>query len=191
MASISDYLDSMVVSATSPDQNIRVEVSNYTDVRVTFRPGSYNLYDEERLAHQLARLGVSTWVAYQRARSEAHRRSLGLSSTEFAEVNRASDDPHRSRYEEELRALEAEGRSTSGALRIRTRGMAHWDVDIEAGALRRFREDEFLSEIHSAVASLLERWEIETIALKSAYFDLGLPGRWRNLLTELRAATRP
>lgn len=49
----------MVVSATSPDQNIRAEVTNDTDVRVTFRPGSYNLYDEERLAHQLARLGVS------------------------------------------------------------------------------------------------------------------------------------
>jgi len=51
--------DGMVVSATSPDQNIRAEVTNDTDVRVTFRPGSYNLYDEERLAHQLARLGVS------------------------------------------------------------------------------------------------------------------------------------
>ncbi|MFS8480045.1 MAG: hypothetical protein FWJ93_14010 [Micromonosporaceae bacterium] len=68
--------------------------------------------------------------------------------------------------------------------------MAHWDVEIEAGTLRRFREDEFRSEIHSAVASLLERWEMETIALKSAYFDLGLPSRWRHLLTEIREANR-
>ena len=66
MPSVGDYLDRMVVSTASPDQNIRARVSNYTDVEIRFAPGSFDRYDEERLSHQLARLGVITWVAYRR-----------------------------------------------------------------------------------------------------------------------------
>lgn len=136
MASIGDYLDKMVVSVTSPDRNIRARVTNAKDVEVEFAPRAFERYDEERLSHQLARLGVSAWVGYHRGRSEAYRKSLNLSSDELAAAEKPSDDPHRRRYEEALNAIEAEGLSTRGMLRVRTRGMMQWKVDIAPGAIR-------------------------------------------------------
>jgi len=180
----------MVVSASSPDRNISARVSNYTEAKVTFQPGTFQRYDERQLSYQLARLGVLTWIAYQRARSAAYRNSRGISSAELAEAERPSNDPHRRRYEEELGKVEGEGSSVSGVLRIRTAGMMQWHVDIEPGTVRRLGEQQFLAELHSAFNALLNDREMKIILLKSEYFDLGLPRKWRDLTKRLTAATR-
>ncbi len=190
MPSIGDYLDRMVVSAASPDQNIRARVLNYTEVEVGFRPGAFDSYNEERLSYQLARLGVITWVAYHRGRAEAYKRSLSLSSEELAEAERPSDDPHRRRYAEALNNIEGEGVSAGRVLRIRTKGMMQWTVDIEPGSIARLGEERFLSEIHSAFKALLSDREMKIIVLKSEYFDLGLPRKWLDLMKELQAINR-
>jgi hypothetical protein len=108
MTSIGEYLDRMVVSTTSPDQNIHARVSNYSEIEIEFRRGAFDTYDEERLSHQLARLGVLTWIAYRRGRSEAYRRSRGPGRDEFAEEAKLSDDPRQRRYEEALNNIEGE-----------------------------------------------------------------------------------
>lgn len=190
MTSIGEYLDRMVVTGHSPDERIHARVSNYRHVEVWFDPGAYERYDEETLSHQLARLGVTTWVAYHRARSEAYRMSQGLTRDELAAAERPSADPHRRRYEEELNAVEGEGVSAGGSVRIRTRGMLQWTVDIEPGTLRRLDETAFRAELHSAMTSLIRDRDIKIIELKSDYFDLGIPRRWRELLNELRAINR-
>ncbi|MFY1686339.1 hypothetical protein [Plantactinospora sp. WMMB782] len=190
MPHIGEYLDNMVVTVDSPDERIRARVSNYHDVEITFAPGAFDRYDEEQLSHQLARLGVTTWVAYHRARSEAYRLSQGLSSDELADAERPSDDPYRRQYEVELNAIEGEGVSAGGAVRVRTYGLMQWNVDIEPGSIRRLGETAFLAELHSAMKSLLSDREMKIIGLKSEYFDIGIPRRWRELMTELRTRNR-
>ncbi|MFC6014655.1 hypothetical protein ACFP2T_00390 [Plantactinospora solaniradicis] len=190
MASIGEHLDNMVVTVASPDQRIQARVSNYHDIEITFAPGAFDRYDEEHLSHQLGRLGVTTWVAYHRARSEAYRLSQGLSSDELAAAERPTDDPHRRRYEEELNNIEGEGVSPGGAVRIRTWGLMQWNVDVQPGSIQRLGEAAFLGELHSAMKSLLSDREMKIITLKSEYFDIGIPRQWRDLMTELRARNR-
>lgn len=190
MPSITDYLDRMTVTETSPDGQIFSTVTNYTEVRISFRPGSYDRYDEGELSYQLGRLGGKTWVAYHRERSEAYRLSQGFSRDELAAAERPSDDPHQRRYEEELNRIQGEGRSTGGAIAIHTVGMTQWLVEIAPGAVSQLGEEAFLAELHSAIRSLLEDRQRKIIVLKSDYFDIGIPRRWRELMTELRAINR-
>jgi hypothetical protein len=190
MASITDYLDKMVIGVSSPDGNIRATVSNYTDVAVEFVPGKFDRYDEERLGHQLARLGANTWVAYARGRSEAYRRSMNLTSEELAEAERPSTDPRRQAYEEKLNQIQGEGVSARGALRIRTVGLMQWTIDVQPGAVRRFGEKHFLAEIHTAIRSWLADRERKIIVLKSEHFDVGIPKKWLDLMQNLQATNR-
>jgi hypothetical protein len=65
--------------------------------------------------------------------------------------------------------------------------MTGWNVHIEPGAIRRLGERSFLAELHAAVTSLIEDRERKIILLKSIYFDIGIPRRWKDLVAELRA----
>jgi hypothetical protein len=185
MPSIRDYLDRMVVSATSPDGNVQATVSNYTECRVEFRPMSFARYDEEALAHQLSRLGALTWVAYRRGRTQAFRDSQRLT-----EVPTPPEDPRLRGYEEALARLDGSGVSASRVLHIGTIGMAQWTVEITPGALRRLGEASFLAEIHSAIEDLINDRKAKVILLKAEHLDLGIPRRWRDLTIELTAANR-
>jgi hypothetical protein len=190
VATIGEYLENMVVTKTSPDERIHARVSNDLNVEIWFEPGAYQWYDESTLSHQLARLAVTTWVEYHRGRSEAYRQSQGLSYEELADAERPTDDPHRRRYEEELNQIEGEGVSAAGTVRVRTRGMMQWTVEIQPGTVGRLSEEAFLAELHSAMKSLLADREVKIISLKSEYFDIGIPRRWRDLMTELKAINR-
>jgi hypothetical protein len=190
MSDIGEYLDKMVVSTLSPDRCIRATVSNYTDVEIQFRSGAFDRYDDERLGEQLARLGLTTWVAYHRGRSEAYRRARNLSAEELAAAERPSEDPRRRRYEQQLNAIEGEGVSTDRTLRVRTVGMMRWQVDIRPGTVPGLGERRFLTELRSAWRSLLNDREIKIILLKSEYFDLGIPRAWVEDMKRLRDEVR-
>ncbi|MBN1171903.1 MAG: hypothetical protein JXA67_06985 [Micromonosporaceae bacterium] len=172
----------------SPDRCIRALVSNYLDVEVSFRPGALARYREEDLSHQLARLGVLTWVGYHRGRSEAYRRSRGLSAEELAAAERPSADPQRVAYDKALNAIEGRGVSSGDAIGIRTVGMMQWWVDVRPGSIRQLGEKTFLAEIHSAITSLLHDREMKIVVLKAEHFDLGIPKKWLKLMRELQAA---
>lgn len=186
---IGDLLGRMTITAESPDGKIWARVYEYTRVQVGFRPWTFDQYDETGLAGQLGRLGLLAWVAWSRERTELYRRSLGLSSSEVRNAGR-SGDPHRERYEADLNAIEADGVSARGTLRVHTVGMMRWQVDIEPGTLRRLGEEPFVNEIHSAFESLMHDRERRIITLKGDYFDLGLPRRWLEVMAEARAVNR-
>lgn len=187
--SIGELLQAMTVTVESPDGNIWANIHDYTQLRVGFHPWTFERYDEPSLAYQLSRLGVLTWAAWSRERTELHRRSLNL-STEEAQHLRSADDPHRRRYEADLNAVEADAVSTRGTLRVHTVGMMQWHVDIDPGALSRLGEHLFLDEIRSAFDALMRDRQTKIIVLKGDYFDLGVPRRWLELLHEARAANR-
>ena len=186
---IGELLRAMTVTVESPDGNIWARVHDYTQVLLGFHPWTFDRYDESTLAYQLSRLGILTWVAWSRERTELYRRSLNL-STEEAQRAEQTDDPHRRRYQAELEAIEAHGVSAHGTLRVHTVGMLQWQVDIEPGALRRLGEQPFLGEIHSAFEALMRDRERKIITLKGDYFDLGVPRRWLDVMNEARAINR-
>jgi hypothetical protein len=175
----------VLASAASPDGNIHVRIGRPEDIEVTFSRGAYRRYDEGTLARQLGRLAALGWVAYDRARTEEHRRALGRGTEEFAEDMRYPKDERRQRYDADLAAVEAQGGSPSGLVRVRAKGMLQWRVAIEPGALRRLAEDGFLRELNAAVHALFTDREVQITVIKSRYYDLGIPRKWRELLNDL------
>jgi hypothetical protein len=186
---VGELLQGMGVAAESPDGSIWARVRDYTKVEVGFRAFAFDRYDEPTLAYQLSRLGILTWVAWSRERTQLYRRSLNLSAEEARNAER-TDDPHRRRYEAELNAIRAEGTSMHGTIRVNTVGMMQWHVEIQPGTLHRLGEEPFVNEIQSAFASLLQDRELKIITLKGDYFDLGIPQRWRDVMNEARAINR-
>jgi hypothetical protein len=183
---IGDLLQAMSVTVESPDGRIWARVHDYTHLQVGFYPWTFEQFDEPALAYQLSRLGILTWVAWSRERTELYRRSLNLSAEEAQRAER-TDDPHQQRYEAELNAIEADGVSARGTLRMHTVGMLQWQVDIEPGTLRRLGEQPFLGEIHSAFEALMQDRQRKIIILKGDYFDLGIPRHWLEVMKEARA----
>jgi hypothetical protein len=189
-AMIGDLLKTMTVTATSPDGNIHATVFDYKRIRAGFLPSTFDRYDEPELGHQLARLGITAWIAWSRERMELYRRSLGLTAQEAEQAQSVVYDSHRKQYEAALNAIEAEGASDGRVLHIRTVGMLQWHVAIEHGALRHYGEHGFLGEIHSAFEALMRDRELKIITLKSDFFDLGIPRRWLDYLNEARAINK-
>ncbi|MBO0867409.1 MAG: hypothetical protein J2P15_02490 [Micromonosporaceae bacterium] len=173
----------MLVTAVSPDGGIRARIGRAGDVEMTFVGRAYRTYNEANLAHQLARLGALAWVAYDRALTDEHRGALGQTAEEFAEQERRPKDDRRQRYDADLAAVEADGASPDGWLRIRARGMLRWDVQILSGALR-LPMVEFLAELHAAVRALFADREVKATIVKARYYDLGIPSAWRDLLID-------
>ncbi|MDI6097175.1 hypothetical protein QLQ12_00945 [Actinoplanes sp. NEAU-A12] len=173
-----ERLRGMTVTGASPDGQIRATISGELSLQIRFQPRTYEWYDERGLARQLAGLGTSTWVAWERERREIYRLSQSLSRDEADQERRARGDSRHERYAEGLRALECRSVSPSEVVHIRTVGIIEWHVDIEAGTLRRLREQEFLGELRAAFAGLMRDRERELILLKAEHFDLGIPRSW-------------
>lgn len=189
MASFGDNRDSTVITMTSPDQNIHVRFSNGKDAEVWFRPDAYRRYREDQLSHQLARLGATTWVAYHRAQAEAYRREQGLSTEEVAAgEQRLMERPNHREYTQALNNIEGDGVSPSGVIRIHTRGLLEWCVEIAPGTIREFSEEQFLAELHAAFNSLMNDREMQAVILKSEMFDMGIPRKWLDMMKDLKAA---
>ena len=189
MASIGDYLDRMVARATSPDGNVRARVYDYTKAEVSFRPGAYGRYGEEGLSHQLCRLAATAWVAYHRGRTEAYRLSRDLTEAEAEAGAYRFESPKEREYEARLGVLEAEGAAPGGRVRVRSRGLTRWRVDIAPGTLRALDEKAFLAELHGAYGAWSEDRRVKLIVLKSEYFDLGLSRELLDELAKLKART--
>jgi hypothetical protein len=187
---LSEYLDRMVITNRSPDGRITARVVRGSQVEVEFANGAYTRYDETSLGHQLARLGVTTWVGYVRGRDEAVRRSLGLSEAEFAALPKPDSDPRIGRYDDALNTMAAEGRSVRGAVTIRTVGMLRWDVHVRPGAIRQFDEPRFVTEIHSAYSALMNDRQLSATLLRADHFDMGFPKRWLEIGQRVREARR-
>lgn len=174
----------MLVAATSPDGGIQASINRAAEIEVTFTGSAYRRYNEETMRHQLERLAVLAWVAYDRALTEEHRRTLGYATAEYAEHERRPKDERRQRYDADLAAVEATGLSSGGSLRIRARGMLHWQVHIEPGTLRRLNQVDFLNELNSALHALFVDRELKITVIKARYYDLGIPRAWRDLLID-------
>lgn len=183
-----DYLNRMVIEATSPDGNVHARVSAGPEVELWFRPGAVDRYTEDRLEHQLSRLASATAAAYLRGQAEAYRRADDIDPAETD--GSRSEDPRRRRFTEALNAVRGEGSSARGTVGVRTVGLVRWAVEIRPGTLRRLDEQLLLSELHSALAALLRDREMKITLLKAEIYDLGLPSSWRDAVARRRGRPR-
>ncbi|GIE36958.1 hypothetical protein Ait01nite_100030 [Actinoplanes italicus] len=179
-ADFGEQLRAMSARGTSPDGQIRALISGDLSLRITFSRGTFEWYDERGLSRQLAGLGTNTWVAWERERRDIYRRSQSLTTEEAAQERRTAGDSRQERFASGLRELECEAGSPSAVLHIRTTGMINWQVEIEPGALRQFREQDFIGEMTGAFANLMRDRERKLILLKAEHFDLGIPRSWRD-----------
>lgn len=179
MNDIGQQFQMMLVTGTSPDGNVRALITGERDLRVEFRPDSFESYDEVSLERQLAGLAVRTWVAWTRERREISRRASGLTRAEAEEARRASRDQKIHAYEEALKMIECDGVSPDQTVRIRTTGMTQWHVVIAGGALRRLGVHQFTAELRSAFRSLLRDRDSKIALLKAEHFDIGIPRSWQ------------
>jgi hypothetical protein len=179
-----------MATAASPDGNIVARVEGPDDIEVRFRPGAFDRYGEEELAHQIERLAQLCWVAFDRERTEKYRQALRLSNEEVAQAEAFPPDERRRHYDEDLNAVRASGTAPSGLLRIQSEALLRWRVQLAPGALRQLNEEQFVAELHAAVRSLFADRMVQITVIKSRYYDLGIPRAWRDMLNNLAEANR-
>lgn len=170
-----ESFDTTTVTIASPDSNIEVELGGGDRLALGFRPGSYPRYDEATLEHQLAQLGRLAWPAYLREYRRGVERAGRL-------IN--DWDPKRRRYRHALREIMATGASSGGNVQVTSTGFEHWRFEIRPGTLAALTEDRFVTEVESAVASLIADYESKVVLLKDDYFGFDLPPAVREAIIQ-------
>ncbi|NUR73710.1 MAG: hypothetical protein HOU81_23085 [Hamadaea sp.] len=148
---LSERLDRMVVTASTPDGAIAAELYDRDQVRLSF-PGGYRWLDESRLPEQLAALGRILWARRMREFFAI------LSEDEDVPIT-GEPEPATSGQREfvERRAeLVARGESADGRVALSVRGMQEWTVRVQPGTVRECSEEEFATAVRSAVTRLLD-----------------------------------
>jgi hypothetical protein len=169
---LADHLAAMTVDATSPDGHITAHIRGQADtLDITFRPGSYDRYDERRLADQVAKLAALLFVRYRRYEQEI---------VEAAFVDPLTDEgadfgPERGQYLDRIKQVVAEGASDDGQIRLSSRCLVSWEVHIAEGALDGWSEGEFTSALSTAAHRLLADYRGQVFRLKDEIYDLGYP----------------
>lgn len=172
MSTLRERLDALTVEATSPDGQIKTRLVGDDDLTLAFRPGAFDKYDERGLEHQLERLAVLTWITYRRGYFTALH-------PDDPDAAKEAQKPHWNtkyrRYHEAVAEMVGKGPAPSGLLEMRSKGLAHWKVRIQDGALKRLGEEQFIKEALAAFARVRADSEMKRTLLKDEHFGLNLP----------------
>ena len=151
MGMLADRLNTMEVSAVSPDGNISGRLRNRSEVVLAFRPGSYGRYSEYGLADQLGGLARLLWAGrtreYYVALSEAFGETISHETPAVSERDRV--------YRAARDELIAEGKSADGSVYVGVQGMRAWVVRIADGTIRELDEDEFGMRVYEASHAMI------------------------------------
>ncbi|GAA4919750.1 hypothetical protein LX16_4310 [Stackebrandtia albiflava] len=172
MPDFQERLNSLKVTVTSPDNQIKAHLVAGEQLTLAFRPNTYERYDEDRLSDQLAKLATLAWVGYRRGWKQAKADTRGVP---VSEVEEQHWDARYRRYDEDIANLVAQGSSRSGLIQLRSKGLAYWKVRIAPGTLRQLDEPAFVRETVGAFAALQRDSKMKTTVLKDRHFGLNLP----------------
>lgn len=138
MGHLADRLDSMLVTATTPDGTTFIELRGRTDVRISFAPGYYRHATESRLAGKLQAAARLLWVArtkeYFRAYAEATGRDA---SGEHIDTDNAQA------FKDARMEIVARGESDDGVVTVVAAALWDWTISIAPGTVRAVDEQEF------------------------------------------------
>lgn len=177
---MTDPLDSLRVTVVSPDSQIEAEFDRRFRVRLRFRPGALQRYNEFTLEHQLGQLSRLAFVAYQR-RYRAAVEESGRVVNDW--------DPKRRAYREALMQIEATGVSDGGYVEVSCSGVDRWSARLHPGVLAQLPPDRLIAEIESAVAHAGEEYQHRSVLLKDEYFPLDVPPHIRAEMDRFRPGT--
>ncbi|WP_436519626.1 hypothetical protein [Actinoplanes sp. HUAS TT8] len=178
MNTISNDLNEIAVTVTSPDGRIegRAESLRYRTLR--FLHDSYEGYyrhrDPEVLAHQLGRAATLMAAAYQKTRRQ-------VMLAHGFERSSAIRPPFSSRHREYLdrgMTLTAQGSSPDREIQLMTTGLIEFHVDIKPDALERHNEQGFLHLVDRAMDDLQAGYQRVHTALRHELY-LKYQGRER------------
>ncbi|MEV4702749.1 hypothetical protein [Actinoplanes sp. NPDC049316] len=178
------------ISASSPDGHIWADTTDGTDIRITFSYGAFDGYIDAVLAHQLSRLGQAMWIAFQRSQDDLHERRRHSFLVVTEPDGPPERTPEQAAYHEALNEVVATGTSPDGSITVRTTGALYWDVDFPDGTIARLGERGFISQITTAVQTMLADREKKIAGLKAEFLDLGVPRAWTQMLAQLREQNR-
>jgi hypothetical protein len=167
---VADRLKALTVRVSSPDSHIQ-GVLNGRSVRIRFRPGSYEDYREDVLAHQISRLLTLMATGYRRGHGQVMKDADLVSVTDPAKA----DGPKQRRYLTEVNELVVLGRTARGLVRIRCVGMRDWQCRIAPGTVKGLTEEQFVAELEAAIQRLLSNYKHEIVFLKDRCYDLEIP----------------
>ncbi|NUO57361.1 MAG: hypothetical protein HOV71_00815 [Hamadaea sp.] len=162
---VSERLDRMVVTASTPDGAIAAELFDRDQVRLSF-PGGYRWLDESRLPGQLEALARVLWARRMREYFEI------MSEDEDVPITAEPEPVTAGQWEfvERRAQIVARGESPDGRIAVSVRGMQEWTVRVQPGTLREYAEEEFAEAIRSVVTRLLDDQFRQITELK---IDLG------------------
>ncbi|WP_134764911.1 hypothetical protein [Nocardioides sp. 1609] len=152
MSEMGRHLDTLVVSATTPDETASATLHGRTRVTVSLASGYYAYTTDDRLADKLAQLGRLLWVArmqeYYRFKSEQLGRQVRGEG--------APRTPAQSERREARDNIVARGVSHDGAVGLAAVGLFTWTASVAPGTARRSSEEEFCSAAGQAAEQLIE-----------------------------------
>ena len=123
------------------------------------------------MAHQLAQLAKLTWTRHHRDSKQLVEHHLETPTHDDG----IEFGPERRQYRERMEQLVAEGRSDDGTIRARTRGFLTWEFRLAPDCLRRLSEDQFVTQLQTAITRLREDHSWQVTALKEEIYGSTLP----------------
>lgn len=166
MGIMADRLDSLVITATSPDERFQAVYSEKDGLELRFRDGAYRHYTERGLERQLGQVANRLWTGYERGYYAALSDALG----EPAERPRTFADAGQRRFTAERDETLIEGMSTGGYVYVCHTGCRNWCVVIRDGALAALDETGFSAEADSARHRMDRDCDIKTARLRVKHF---------------------
>ncbi|MGH8792503.1 MAG: hypothetical protein ACRDXX_07655, partial [Stackebrandtia sp.] len=167
MGRVAKLLDSLSVSALSPDGRIRARVGGLSQVTVQFRPENYRRYTTQTLEHQLGQLFADLWERHRLGCAEA----VGEVGVTFQRDPGAAADPRTRDYLRRRRELEVVGASARGYVRVKTIALDDWKLRLRPETVQTLSEEEFLEELLIALRTAIRLHAVEAQALKYDCFE--------------------
>lgn len=184
MGELADSVKAITVQVTSPDNNLRAVLRNDGDITVDFRPKSYPQYTERDLAHQITRVATLLYTGYYRA--------YGKVVEKFnMDIKRGPEDarsPAEHGYFSDRATLQVVGAGDRKLVRLKATGLLNWECRIAQGTIEQLSEDEFKSELHSAIRNFLSRYRAKITSLRGEHFDDGVQEQMVAYLKQQRTA---
>ena len=167
MSDLASQFASTTITGTSPDGNIKAEVSWDGHIRsLTFRPGTYRDYSEQTLSRQLSRLATLLWTRQR----QYYREFINAAFTNPIHDDAPDIDPHRREYRQRRDQIVATGQSADGLIRIRFEAGQHWRVHISEAALQRHTERSILADLSEATTQVVVACKTQVARLKKEIY---------------------
>lgn len=158
MAGLAEQLDGIKVQASTSGADIRAELSNRSQVVLSFGEGVYEFISEHALEQALSRLARQLCTGWVRQYQEA------ISTTHLDDQPKGQRDYD---FQEEVRAVSASVESSDGRISLSTVGMQDFTATVRRGTVRSLSEGEFAARVAEVAPQLIRQYQAKVLELKT------------------------